>query len=198
MEKDITGKIVDCQQNIEIWDAYHEDGTLAGCDLIRGEKIPEGLRHMAAEVFVMHKDGSILLVQRDFDKPNYPGFWESGAGGSVLKGESALEGARRELLEETGITVDDDLENLYYIVTETTIYRGYLCVTDISKEDVQFQKGETIAFRWVNKEEFREVFYSDQYVDKQRERLSELKTALKRQSLTAIFLKHDKKAISKT
>ncbi|MDE5589344.1 MAG: NUDIX hydrolase [Acetatifactor sp.] len=158
---------------MELWDAYHEDGTLAGCDLIRGEKIPNGFKHMVAEVFVMHRDGSILLMQRDFSKPNYPGFWESGAGGSVLKGESALDGARRELLEETGIIADDDLENLYYVVTATTIYRGYLCVTDISKENVQLQKGETIAFRWVDKQEFRKVFNSDQYVDKLRERLSE-------------------------
>lgn len=173
MEKDIKGKSMDCKQNIELWDAYHEDGTLAGCDLIRGEKIPNGLRHMVAEVFVMHRDGSILLMQRDFDKPNYPGDWESGAGGSVLKGESALDGAKRELWEETGITADDDLENLYYVVTDTTIYRGYLCVTDISKENVQLQKGETIAFRWVDKQEFRKVFNSDQYVDKLRERLSE-------------------------
>ena len=98
MEKDIKGKSMDCKQSIELWDAYHEDGTLAGCDLIRGGKIPNGLRHMVAEVFVMHRDGSILLIQRDFDKPNYPVFWESGAGGSVLKGESAPEGAKRELL----------------------------------------------------------------------------------------------------
>ena len=28
---------------MEIWDAYKEDETLAGIDLIRGEKIPKGL-----------------------------------------------------------------------------------------------------------------------------------------------------------
>lgn len=174
MEKDIVkGKNMDCKQSIELWDAYHADGTLAGCDLIRGEKIPTGLKHLVAEVFVMHKDGSILLMQRDFGKPNYPGVWESSAGGSVLKGESAIDGAKRELLEETGIIANDDLENLYYVVTDTTIYRGYLCVTDIPKNDVKLQKGETIAFRWVDEQEFREVFYSDQFVDGLRERLSE-------------------------
>lgn len=131
------------------------------------------MKHVVAEVFVMHKDGSILLMQRDFGKPNYPGSWESGAGGSVLKGESAIDGAKRELLEETGIIANDDLEDLYYVVTDTTIYRGYLCVTDIPKEDVQLQKGETVAFRWVNEQEFKEVFYSDQFVDGLRERLSE-------------------------
>lgn len=174
MEKDIVrGKIMDGYQNIELWDAYHGDGTLAGCDLIRGEKIPDGLRHMVAEVFVMHRDGSILLMQRDFAKPNYPGFWESGASGSVLKGESAIDGARRELSEETGIIAKEDLEDLYCVVTATTIYRGYLCVTAIPKEEIQLQEGETVAFRWVNEQKFREVFYSDQFVDGLRERLRE-------------------------
>lgn len=174
MEKEIDqAKITDCNRNIKLWDAYLADGSLAGCDLIRGEEIPNGLKHMVAEVFVKHKDGSILLMQRDFAKPNYPGLWESGAGGSVLKGERNIDGARRELLEETGIIADDNLKSLYSVVTDTTIYLGYLCVTDIPKESVKLQKGETVAFRWVNKEDFREVFYSDQFVDGLRERLSE-------------------------
>ncbi len=161
------------KQSEELWDAYYSDGTLAGCDLIRGEKIPAGLKHMAAEIFVMHTDGTILLMQRDLNKPNYPGFWESSAGGSVLKGESAVKGARRELLEETGITADDTLKHLYYIVSDSTIYQGYLYVTDIPKESIKLQKGETIAFRWVNPQEFQEIFYSAQFVDGLRERLRE-------------------------
>lgn len=173
MEKMIDEKNMACRHNIELWDAYDTNGILAGCDLIRGEKIPNGLKHAVAEVFVIHKDGSILLMQRDFNKSNYPGFWESGAGGSVLKGESIMEGAKRELLEETGIVVNDDLKSIYYVVTDTTIYEGYLCITDIFKEDIQLQIGETTAFCWVNKQEFRKIFYSNQFVDKLRERLME-------------------------
>lgn len=176
MERDVNMKkedIIDYKQDIEFWDAYHADGTLAGCDLIRSKEIPNGLRHMVAEVFVIHKDESVLLMQRDFHKPNYPGFWESGAGGSVLKGESAIDGAKRELKEETGILVNHDLEELYHVVTDTTIYQGYLYTTDIFKESIKLQKGETIAFRWVSKQEFREIFCSNQYVDGLKERLSQ-------------------------
>lgn len=157
-------------QTAELWDAYYADGTLAGCDLIRGNKIPDGLKHLVAEVFVMHQDGSILMMQRDFTKPNYPGFWESSAGGSVLKGECALDGAKRELLEETGIAADHNLQHLYHIVTDTAIHQGYLYITDIPKEAIRLQQGETIAFRWVDQETFCKIFYSDQYVDGLMER----------------------------
>ena len=167
---------MDTQQKKEVWDAYLADGTRAGCDLIRGESIPRGLHHMVAEVFVCHKDGSILLMQRDLDKPNYPGFWGSGAGGSVFKGESPLEGARRELLEETGIRFDGELPRIYHVVTDTTIYCGFLCVTDTAKDKITLQEGETIAFRWVTPQEFRQIFTSDQFVDGLRERLREFVT----------------------
>lgn len=49
---------------MEIWDAYLEDYTLAGCDLIRGNEIPNGLFHLVSEVIVRHKDGTYLLMQR--------------------------------------------------------------------------------------------------------------------------------------
>lgn len=142
---------------MEIWDAYNLDGTLAGVDLIRGEEIPKGLRHGVAEIFVIHEDGTILLMQRDWNKEGYPGYWESGAGGSVLKGESFLQGAKRELLEETGIHADE-LEMIYRSVNEETIYHGYLCRTSVPKDSITLQEGETIAYRWVTKEEFMEIY----------------------------------------
>jgi 8-oxo-dGTP pyrophosphatase MutT (NUDIX family) len=155
----------------EIWDAYNADGTLAGVDLVRGEKIPEGLRHAVAEVFVLHQDGTILLMKRDTNKPNYPGYWESGAGGAVLKGERFLVGAKRELKEETGISAID-FEPIYRVVTDNTIYQGYVCHVDIRKELIKLQQGETIDYKWVNKTEFNEIYKSEVFVSSLRERLN--------------------------
>lgn len=88
---------------MEISDGYRKDGTLAGCDLVRGELIPDGLYHLVAEVLVQHIDRSYLLMQRDWSKDGYPGVFEATAGGSALKGESPTDAALRELKEETGI-----------------------------------------------------------------------------------------------
>ena len=147
---------------MEIWDGYNKDRTLAGIDLIREEEFtsdsfPKGLYHLVADVIVLHTDGSFLVMQRDLKKEGHPGEWEIGAGGSVLKGETAYDGAVRELYEETGI-VTDKLIPLDIITTlhnngVGVHYYIYLCITDMDKDKVKLQEGETIDHKWLSSKE---------------------------------------------
>ena len=155
---------------MELWDAYYKNGALAGKTLVRGEKIPEGLCHAVAEVFVMHRDGSILLMQRDYSKESFPGYYESTAGGAVLKGESFERAARRELFEETGI-IAGELQFVYREFGKNYIVKGFLCIIDIDKDSIVLQPGETISFKWVDKETFLKIYESDEFVPTLRERL---------------------------
>lgn len=117
---------------MELWDAYNEAGEKLGFDLVRGQKIPDGVYHLVCEVVVRGTDGDFLLMQRSWEKEVSPGNWEIGAGGSALKGEDALTGACRELREETGIEAAGELRELYRVVCREhhAIYQGYLLVTD--------------------------------------------------------------------
>ena len=36
--------------------------------LVRGENIPDGMYHLVGEIIVKHKDGTYLLMQRDYKK----------------------------------------------------------------------------------------------------------------------------------
>lgn len=155
---------------MELWDAYLADGTPAGRDLVRGEPIPEGLRHLVSEVLVRHVDGDFLLMQRAFTKPSYPGLYEATAGGSALKGETALAAAKRELWEETGLSVKR-LTPLYRVVSRDTIYCGYFGRIACDKSAVALQGGETVGYLWLPKDDFLNFLQSEQYVPTHRERL---------------------------
>jgi ADP-ribose pyrophosphatase len=126
--------------SMEVWDAYYEDGSPAGCDLVRGQVIPEGLFHIVSNIVVKHTDGDFLLMQRDYGKRIYPGMYEASVTGGAIKGESAEECALRELKEETGI----DGKNLQflYICTDRVshvLFNIFLCTVDCKKEDVILQ-----------------------------------------------------------
>ena len=152
---------------MEIWDAYLEDGTKAGCDLIRGEIIPKGFYHLVSEILVRHIDGDYLLMQRDPRKENFGGMFEATAGGSALKGEDKLSCAKRELFEETGITAIS-FEEISKFVSHNTIYYNYLAITDCDKSSVQIQENETVSYKWLNEQDFIKFINSNEMIDAQR------------------------------
>lgn len=154
---------------MEIWDGFYRDGTLANIDLIRDKPIPEGLYHLVCDVLVRHRDGDYLLMQRDYAKPNYGGRYEATAGGSALKGEDPLTCAKRELLEETGIPADS-LTELGSYVSQDTLYRQYLCLTDRDKDSIVLQPGETIGYKWLSEAEFIAFIRSGEMIPGQKRR----------------------------
>ena len=152
---------------MEIWDGYLKDGTLAGCDLVRGESIPEGLYHLVSEILVRHTDGEYLLMKRDPRKPNHGGRYEATAGGSALKGENALTCAIRELFEETGIHADT-LEEITTYTSKNTIYHNFLCVTDCDKTAIVLQDGETTEYKWISEKDFIAFINSNEIIESQK------------------------------
>lgn len=167
------------KKKLEIWDGYDENECMIGYDLIRGEPIPKGMFHLVSEIIVKHKTGEYLLMQRSFEKLNYPGKYEATAGGAVLKGEKPYEAAIRELKEETGIEAKK-LDLLYKHIDKNIIYYGYLCETDWNKNSIVLQKGETISYRWLSREEFLSFSKDKRYVQIYRERQKEYLKSIKR------------------
>lgn len=143
---------------MELWDSYDAHlNVIAGQVLVRGEKIPKGVYHLVSEVIVRHQDGTYLLTQRN-PRKNLGGMWEATAGGSALQGESPLECVKRELREETGILTDDFIEvGRVLHQRHQTYYVNYLCHTDVDKDSIVLQEGETSAYKWVTAEELRQM-----------------------------------------
>ncbi len=157
---------------MEIWDGYNEHEEKIGVDLIRGEKIPEGVFHAVVVVMVIHEDGTYLLMQRDFNKGVFPGMWEAGASGCVQKGETFQEAAKRELFEETGIAAENlRLIDTYIRREYQTIYKIYLHRCSIDKNAITLQEGETIGFKWVSRDELMRIIDTDNFLSPSAERI---------------------------
>lgn len=165
---------------MEIWDAYSEDGSLAGFDLVRGKPVPGGYFHLVGETIIRHADGDFLLVRRSFEKDIFPGKWEIGAGGSALKGENSLQAATREVFEETGIS-EGIFKELYRFADKKyrTIFCGYILMTNCRKDSVKLQSGETVDYKWIDADELIKHFHSDECPQPVKERLKDYINSIK-------------------
>lgn len=142
---------------MELWDAYDRElNKLGGVTLVRGEEVPDGMYHLVSGVIVKHTDGEFLLMQRAPTK-HFGGMWEATAGGSALCGESPLDCARRELLEETGLSGEFTRIGTVVHDGHRSIYAEFLCVTDHDKNSVRLQTGETAASKWVGFEKLKSM-----------------------------------------
>ncbi len=113
---------------MEKWDLYTKYREKTGKELIRGEKIPKDFYHLVVHVWIRNCKGEYLISQRSGNRPTFPLMWEC-VGGSVLKGESSIDGALREVKEEVGLDLKPEAGKLLF-----TKLRG----TDVKYECKQF------------------------------------------------------------
>lgn len=98
---------------MEKWDLYTKYREKTGKECIRGEEIPEGFYHLVVHVWIRNRKGEYLISQRSASRPTFPLMWEC-VGGSVLKGESSIEGAVREVKEEVGLDLEQEAGRLLF------------------------------------------------------------------------------------
>jgi len=88
------------QEEVVIVDELNREIGRTSRSRMRADK----LIHRASYILVRNGGGELFVQQRTLTKDVYPGFYDVAAGGVVQAGESYEESARRELLEELGIT----------------------------------------------------------------------------------------------
>ncbi len=103
---------------MEKWDLYTKYREKSGKEQIRGEKIPNGFYHLVVHVWIRNCKGEYLISQRSVSRPTFPLMWEC-VGGSVLMGESSIDGALREVKEEVGLWIyNPKPENSFLLKSE--------------------------------------------------------------------------------
>lgn len=137
----------------ELWDLYNQERQKTGILHKRGQSIPQGLYHLVVSVWIVNSRGEYLMSQRHPNKP-YPEYWEC-TGGSVLTGESSIQGAVREVKEELGLTLDIATARLIYQTRRDAsqdFYDVWLFHSDIPTTALKLQFDEVITARWLKKE----------------------------------------------
>lgn len=147
----------------EMWDLYNRERERAGCLHERGTSIPQGFFHLVVSVWIVNSRGQYLMSQRHPSKP-YPEYWEC-TGGSVVAGESSLQGAVREVKEELGLLLDASKAQLIYQTRRDDcqdFYDVWRFQSDMPVTSLKLQSSEVIAARWMNKE----MIYKLQHIGK--------------------------------
>lgn len=157
---------------MELWDLYTKDRVLTGRTHIRGEMIPEGCFHLVVHVWLRNAKGEYLIAQRSADRLADPLMWEC-VGGSVLKGETSLAGALREVQEEVGIALEPSCGRLLFSeVREFFEGRRFCDLLDVwlfsyngEAELSKATTAEVAQCRWMRPEEIRSLWDAGTFVN---------------------------------
>ncbi len=149
----------------ELWDIYDENRLLTGRIHERGKPLAKGEYHLVVHIWVRNAKGEFLITKREKNKFPFPDRWEC-TGGSALAGETSLDAALRETLEETGIDHTDSKKTCMISYRRGDWFGDvWLFEADISLSDVTLQTGETTDKCFADKETILAMKRSQTFCD---------------------------------
>lgn len=141
----------------ELWDVYDVNRKRTGRIVERGSNtLKEGEYHIVVTAIIINSKNEILMSKRAPHK-KHPLMWEC-CGGSILAGETSLNGVLREIKEELGIDFSKKDAIFFKELRRDKIPPDFKDLwvfrKDIDIKDVTFTDGENIDAKWVNIDEF--------------------------------------------
>ena len=151
----------------ELWDIYDINKKKIGRTAERDVyQFKEGEYHIVVTGIIINSKNEILISKRAEHK-KFGLMWEC-SGGSILAGETSLEGVIRELKEELGIEFSKKeaifLKEIRRDKLPPDFKDLWLFRRDIDKREITFPDGESIDAKWVTIDEFVKMYENKEIV----------------------------------
>jgi isopentenyldiphosphate isomerase len=147
---------------MEYVDVLDSSGRPVGKMKPKSEVHRDGDWHGAAHLWILNREGQILIQRRSPTKENWPNLWDVSVAGHISAGEGPVEAALREAQEELGVTlVPGECSHLFTVAEHVSLNNGnyvdneYLHVflverdLDVREGDLTFCDGEVAEVRFV-------------------------------------------------
>lgn len=151
----------------ELWDIYDINKKKIGKTAERDTyQFKEGEYHIVVTGVIINSKKEILICKRAKHK-KFGLMWEC-SGGSILAGETSLEGIIRELKEELGIEFSKKEAIFLKEIRRDKIPPDFkdiwLFKKDIDEREIIFPDGEAIDAKWVTIDEFIQMYKNKKIV----------------------------------
>ena len=153
-----------CVVEMEAWDVYDKQGNITGEIKTRNDVFHDGEYHLVASLWIINKNGKLLIQKRSMTKRINPGMW-SITGGAVKAGESSENACVREVSEEIGLTLNpQDIELLSRSFGKDIIFDDYVIIYDFSLTEIILQADEVSEVKWASIDEIKDLFDNGQFM----------------------------------
>lgn len=150
---------------MEHWDIYDAERQKTGRTIKRGTAFAKGDLHVVIHVCIFNSRGEMLIQQRQSFKDMYPDMWDISVGGSALAGETSVQAAVRETLEELGYEIKLNGKRPHFTVNfEYGFDDFYLVQSDIDISALALQFEEVKSVRWASREEICRMMDSGEFI----------------------------------
>ena len=126
-----------------------------------------GFYHKPAWIWIINDKNEILVQKRAATKKSHPNKWDMPSAGHVQAWENIIDGAIRETREELWVeTKKEDYKFICeYIVDKAfEIAQVFLLKLNLEENEFKLQKEEVAEVKWLTYDEFKNLFYSEDFV----------------------------------
>jgi 8-oxo-dGTP pyrophosphatase MutT (NUDIX family) len=167
---------------MELLDIYDGNGNKTGKTIIRGDKsvVLGDDEHIAVSViFIENEKGEFLIQKTSQEKGGY----YSSTGGHVDSGETPFETIIREVLEELGVDISNDIvEDYGYLLYDMPLRYLFYVKKDIDLQKVKLQQEEVDYVEYMSVSRIKELIDNDEMLKSHAIMFNELLNKRKQKS----------------